>query len=87
MISTIDEGLPIWDQYVLSNLGLKLTGKTKEKKLQNAICIYNKIKSWCDEFISSEQGKNCIEEFDKFMPKYAWFSSIKKIDFFLWSMR
>ena len=87
MISTIDESLPIWDQYVLSNLGLKLVGKTKEEKLENAICVYNKIKAWYDEFVSSEQGKSCIEEFDKVMPKYAWFSPIKKIDFFLWSMR
>lgn len=87
MISTIDEGLPIWDQYVLSNLKLRLLGKTKEEKLENAICIYNKIKSWYDEFVSSEKGINCIEEFDKVMPKYAWFSPVKKIDFFLWSMR
>ena len=69
---------------ILTNL---LVGKTKEEKLQTAICVYNKIKSWYDEFVSSEQGKNCIEEFDKVMPKYAWFSPIKKIDFFLWSMR
>ena len=87
MISTIDENLPIWDQYVLTNLGLKLCGKTKEEKLENAICVYNKIIAWYAEFVSSEQGKNCIEEFDKVMPKYTWFSPIKKIDFFLWSIR
>lgn len=87
MISTIDESLPIWDQYVLSNLGLKLVGKTKEEKLENAICIYNEIKAWYDDFIYSDQGKNCIEEFDNVMPKYSWFTPIKKIDFFLWSIR
>ena len=87
MISTIDENLPIWDQYVLSNLRLKLIGKTKEEKLENAIIIYNKIIEWYESFVCSQQGKICIDEFDKVMPKYAWFSPIKKIDFFLWSIR
>ena len=37
MLATIDLSKPIWDQYVLQNLGLKLNGKTQEEKLQNAI--------------------------------------------------
>ncbi len=36
MLATIEPAKPIWDQYVLQNLGLELTGKTQEEKLKNA---------------------------------------------------
>ena len=40
MLATIDASKPIWDQYVLQNLGLELMGKTQEEKLQNAVALY-----------------------------------------------
>ena len=40
MQATIDPAKPIWDQYVLQNLGLELTGTTQEEKLKNAMLCY-----------------------------------------------
>jgi hypothetical protein len=86
MIATIDTEMPIWDQYVLRNLGLKLEG-TKETRLSNAISLYRGIRQWYAEYLETENAEDCIAEFDRFLPKYAWLSPVKKIDCFLWSMR
>ena len=41
MIATIDSGKPIWDQYVLRNLGLEPRGKNSRERIENAIRIYD----------------------------------------------
>ena len=86
MIATIDTEMPIWDQYVLRNLGLELEG-TKETKLSNAITLYRGIGQWYAEYLETENAEDCIAEFDRFLPEYAWLTRVKKIDCFLWSMR
>ena len=87
MLATIHTEMPIWDKYVLQNIGLKLTGKTKKEKLQNAIDLYEKMVEWYAVFLDSEKGKECVMEFNKRFPQYEYFSEIKKVDFILWCMR
>ena len=36
---------------------------------------------------TKEDQLDCIIEFDKTLPGYAWMSEVKKIDFYLWSIR
>lgn len=86
MYATLNADRPIWDQYVLKNLNLKLVGKG-EKRLQNAIVLYAKIEDWYKDFLRTPDGRNCIIAFDKALPSYAWISDTKKIDCFLWGMR
>lgn len=87
MLATLDPNRPIWDQYVLKNLNIKLTGNTKSEKLEDAIRIYNLIENWYSEFLQTNNAAECIMAFDKVLPSYTWVSKIKKIDFFLWSTR
>ena len=87
MMATIDESKPIWDLYVLKNLGLKLTGKTKEKKLKNAILLYDQIEAWYANYLTTTESQENIEEFDRLLPDYAWIHDTKKIDCLLWSKR
>lgn len=87
MLATIHPGKPIWDRYVVQNLSIQLTGKTKEEKLGNAISIYVDIENWYENFLDSEKGKECIREFDRVLPDYKGISNIKKIDSILWSIR
>ena len=87
MLATIDATKPIWDQYVLNNLGLQLFGKSQEEKLQNAIEIYHQIESWYDSYLTSEEAKENIKEFNLLLPDYSWISDTKKIDCLLWSKR
>ena len=86
MYATLNADKPIWDQYVLKNLNLQLDGKGEER-LQNAIALYTRIEAWYKDFIKTQNGKECIDAFDKALPSYSWISSTKKIDCFLWGMR
>ncbi len=87
MLATICHDKPIWDRYVVQNLQLKLEGDTKEEKLANAIKLYSDIEEWYEEFLQTEQAKECIAGFDAALPEYAWLSDIKKVDSILWSIR
>lgn len=87
MLATINPDRPIWDQYVLLNLGLNLTGRTQDERIRNAILLYDEIIGWYKAFLATEAGKECIRSFDRWLPNYAWVSSVKKIDCLLWSNR
>lgn len=87
MLATVDVNKPIWDRYVASNLCLNLKGKTKDEQLECAIDLYNQMVCWYEDFVKTENGMECIAEFNKILPDYAWMSDVKKIDFYLWSKR
>lgn len=87
MLATLQPDKPIWDRYVMENLGFKLKGDTQEEKLKNAIEIYEKIEKWYDEFMVTPKAKECIVAFDKALPNYTNISNIKKVDAILWSIR
>ena len=93
LMSAIDPSLPIWDRYVLQNLGLlkrweKTTGKDKMLRIDEADRIYQEIKDWYCTFICSEDGEKCIAAFNAAMPNYKdRLTAVKKIDYLLWSKR
>lgn len=87
MLATIDATKPIWDQYVLRNLGLELIGKTQEEKLHNAMLLYDRIVMWYSDYLTTDEARENIKEFDQLLPEFAWVSDTKKIDCLLWSMR
>ncbi len=87
MLATIDASKPIWDQYVLQNLGLVLIGSTQEEKLQNAVELYGRIKLWYEDYLKTPEARENIEVFNRMLPEYSWVSETKKIDCLLWSKR
>ena len=87
MLATIDPSRPIWDQYVLRNLGLHPDGKTPEERLRNAVALYARIEQWYADYLQTDEAKANINAFDLLLPVYAWISATKKIDCLLWSSR
>ena len=87
MLATINPDMPIWDRYVVQNLCLNMKGKTKVDQLKCAIDLYDQMRSWYADFLQTENGKDCIAEFDRTLPGYVWMSDVKKSDFYLWSIR
>lgn len=87
MLATIDADKPIWDQYVLKNLGYSLTGKTQVEKLENAVTIYSQIEKWYTSYLETEEARENIKVFDQVLPDYTWVSRTKKIDCLLWGKR
>lgn len=87
MYATIYPDKPIWDRYVVQNLGIKVPEVDKEEKIRIIISYYREIEKWYESFLQTEDAKKCVEKFDELLPSYHWFSDVKKIDFFLWSIR
>jgi len=87
MLATIIPEKPIWDRYVVQNLNIKLAGLSQEEKLKSAIEKYAEMEQWYEDFLTSEDGQNCVTEFERFLPDYKWISNIKKVDALLWSAR
>ena len=87
MLATINSDMPIWDRYVVQNLRLKVKGKTKEEQLSCTVDLYDQMVRWYRTFLDTSNGRECIEEFDRILPEYKWMNSVKKIDFYLWSIR
>lgn len=87
MLATISPNKPIWDKYIVQNLGLQLEGKTKMEKLENAIELYSHIEKWYEVFLKTDKAKECINVFNKTLPNYKWISDVKKIDCIVWSIR
>lgn len=87
MIATIDDSKPIWDRYVIQNLGLELKGKTPREKVTNAAEIYCRIEDWYMKYLLTDEAKENIAIFDQMLPAYTWMSDVKKIDCLLWDKR
>jgi hypothetical protein len=79
--------MPIWDKYVVKNLGLKVPAQSDPERIQKTKDLYENICKWYDTYLQTRNAIECIEMFDKMLPDYTWLSPVKKIDFYLWSIR
>lgn len=86
MLSTINPNMPIWDQYVLKSLNIKLESNPKEEKLENVKNAYKKIVEEENKRLENEDIKQLISDFKSFFPEFD-FSDIKILDFVLWNDR
>jgi hypothetical protein len=87
LLSTINPDLPIWDSYVLKNLGLKMKlGKPKDR-IEQSIRLYQEIHETYMRLVKSEWGRSAIAKFNEVLPDARWISDTKKVDFFIWQTR
>ena len=87
LLATLKPEMPIWDRYVVQNLNLKLPLNSDPRRIQRTEKLYEEIVAWYGDFLQTDNARQCIGEFDKVLPDYSWLSSVKKIDFYLWSLR
>ena len=86
LLSTINHSMPIWDQFVLSNLKLSVKSITKEDRLKETIDVYNKIIEIENKKLEEKGIKQSINDFKKYFVEYD-LSDIKILDYILWSSR
>ena len=87
LLATLKPEMPIWDRYVVQNLGLKLPLDSDPSRIQKTKEVFEEIVAWYEVFLQTKNARQCIDEFDKMLPGYSWLSDVKKIDFYLWSIR
>ena len=87
LLATLKPEMPIWDRYVIQNLGIKVPAANDPERLEKVVDLYDGIAAWYNDFMSTDNAKECLTKFDEVLPDYRWLSNVKKIDFFLWSIR
>jgi hypothetical protein len=87
LLSTINPKMPIWDMYVLKNLGFKTKLGKPLDKIDQAVKLYRQIQDYFMGLLKSEWGKEAIYLFNQTIPDHRWISDLKKIDFYIWKLR
>ncbi len=87
MLASLRPEMPIWDQYVLHNLGLTVPSALDPHRIEKVKAVYRKMVRWYENFLTTDNAKECLTKFDEMLPAYAWLSDVKKIDCYLWSIR
>lgn len=82
LLATVRTDMPIWDQFVLKNLGLRAPYSYEKDRLRKTVQLYQRI---CDWYQTSEAAEK-LELFQQAFPETA-ISDVKKIDFILWGSR
>ena len=86
LLATINPKKPIWDEFVLKNLGLKKPSTYSKDRLSKIIDLYKSIENWYVDFFESEDADQIIRTFDIRYPN-SGINNVKKIDFLLWKVR
>ena len=82
LLATVNPNMPIWDKFVLQNLGLRTPYYYEKDRLQKTVQLYQKICDW----YKTEQAREKLQLFNKQYPD-AKITDVKKIDFILWATR
>lgn len=86
LAATINPEMPVWDKYVMKNMGIKVPGysvKNRQEKIKDA---YGQLVKEYEHLLESNEGQMMIKAFDEAY-SYCKVTDIKKIDFILWQIR
>jgi hypothetical protein len=72
---------------VLKNLGFRTKLGKPLDKIEQFVRLYREINEYFMGLLKSEWGKAAIHKFNETLPEHKWVSDLKKIDFFVWSIR
>lgn len=86
LFATLDPDKPVWDMFVLENLGIKKIYASAKNREQKIVEAYQQICQWYDDFLGSEEAVLVIQIFDEMFPNMK-ITDTKKVDLFLWQHR
>jgi len=85
LLATLNPKKPILDSRVFNFFGVKIHGNNVNERVENSIELYAEIERKYEDYLQTQNAKDCITFFDEKFPAYKSFSDIKKIDFFIWT--
>ena len=87
LVATVDPFRPVWDKYVLKNVGLRAPNAKSPDRTEEAVRVYDSLQNWYLRFLKSDSGKNLIGIFNTVHDEYYRFTDQKKADLVLWQLR
>jgi hypothetical protein len=86
LLATLNPDKPVWDRFVLENLGIKKVSYSSKDRDSQIISAYDKICKWYDDFMGNENAELIVSLFDEMFPDTK-ITATKKVDLFLWQHR
>ncbi|TVR92812.1 MAG: hypothetical protein EA416_06330 [Trueperaceae bacterium] len=86
LVATLDPTRPVWDQFVLGNLGLRRPYTYQRDQLERTIATYVELRRRYVELVRSPLGRNICTRFARRYP-FADVTDIKRVDLVLWQHR
>lgn len=86
ILATISPNYPIWDKYILENLGLKEPYCYDKTRFCKYIVLYENIIDFYREYRNTEHSRKILRFFDTICPN-SNINDVKKIDFIFWQIR
>lgn len=82
LLATINPNMPVWDKFVMKNLGLRAPYTYQKNRVEKTIAIYDAICQW----YKTEEADVYLAEFNTHFPDVEM-TDVKKIDWILWGRR
>ena len=79
LLATINPNMPVWDSIIISKLGIKVPSYSVKNRFEIVVEIYYKIIEWFNQYLCTDNSKECIKVFDEVFPNNT-ITNIKKID-------
>ena len=88
MLHTIEPNMPIYDSIIATNLALwNNHDGSVNQKMRRAIVIYDQLQQAYQQLQTMPDMLQCVDEFDRRFPDFSNITTLKKIDFLIWSNR
>ena len=82
LLATVNPNMPVWDKFVLQNLGLRAPYCYENERLRKTVLLYQKICEW----YRTEEADKKLKLFNSRFPDTD-ITDVKKIDLVLWATR
>lgn len=86
LVATIDSELPVVDQHVIRNLGLRRPYPTARDRMTKEVAVYLALRQRVADLLTGPDGGRMCDRFRAHFPQ-ADVSDVKKIDFVMWQHR
>lgn len=87
LAATLDPNEPVWDKYVIQNIGQKAPYYSSRDKIVRAKNVFRNIREWYKKQLQSPEGKMMVAIFNDMVEGHGRITDIKKVDFILWQKR
>ncbi len=86
LMATINPDKPVWDEFVLKNLGITKPATYSKNRIEKTVAVYKQIEYFYDEFLQTMECQELVAIFDMHFPNTKITKS-KKVDLLLWQNR
>ena len=89
LLATLYPQQPIWDEIVLRKIGIpqpQKGQKDKQRQIKESLVTYTKLENWYSEYMKTPNAMDIVNLVDEMYPFATIMTSVKKVDWALWSM-